>query len=227
LVIPADVTPSQTWLYSLLPLAIVGVIVLGFIFLIVLGLLIGRRVTMTMRTGGAIALTLASIILLSGLWCMLLSPTMTYSETEDRFDRHLTIGGQQSWSYSINIQVDDTLVISADGIRAYNDSGKILNVYLYDPDDDILWSETNATYAYFSMRGLKSGPHRIEVQNLNPNIVECYMQVILSAEVAYRPLEPLGQWLSLVSLPIFGLGMWASGLFVVTRKHSYSEQQNQ
>jgi hypothetical protein len=227
LVIPTDVVPSQTWLYSFLPLIIVGVVVLGFIFLIVLGLLIGRRVTMTMMTGGAIALTLASIILLSGLWCMLLSPTMIQSDTKDSFYRELSIGGLESWSYSVNVRVEDTLMIHADGIRAYNDSVKIFNVYVYDPDGEIFWSETNTTYAHFSMKALKSGLYRIEVQNPNQNIVDCYIQFTVSAKVTYRPLEPLGQWLSLISLPIFGLGMWASGLFAIMRKHGYSEQQNQ
>jgi len=182
---------------------------------------------MTMRTGGAIALTLASIILLSGLWCMLLSPTMTYSETKDSFYRQLSIGGLESWSYSINVQVENTIMVDADGIRAYNDSGKIFNVYVCDPDGEIFWSETNTTYAHFSMKALQSGPYKIEVQNPNQNTVECNVQVTASAKVTYRPLEPLGQWLSLVSLPIFGLGMWASGLFTMMRKHSYSEQQNQ
>ena len=225
--IPADVVPSQTWLYSFLPLAIVGAIVLGFIFLIVLGLLIGRRVTMTMRTGGAIALTLASIILLSGLWCMVLSPTMTYSETKDSFYRQLSIGGLESWSYPINVQVDDTLMTYVDGIRVYNDSGRIFSLYVYGPDGDTVWSEINTTYAHFDMKALKSGQYRIEVRNPNQSTVGCNVQVTVSAEVTHRPLEPLGQWLSLISLPIFGLGMWASGLFTIMRKHSYSEQQNQ
>ena len=158
---------------------------------------------------------------------MLLSPTMTQSVTKDSFYRDLSIDGLESWSYPVNVQVEDSLTIHVGGIRAYNDSGKIFDVYVYDPDGDIFWSEINTTYAYFSMKALKSGPYRIEVQNPNRNIVECYAQVTVSAEVTYRPLEPLGQWLSLISLPIFGLGMWASGLFTIMRKHSHSEQQNQ
>mgnify|MGYP001100245929 FL=1 len=74
-------TQPVTWWYSILPLIIAGVVILGVMFLIVLGLLIARRVTITVKTGGAVTLTLASVLLLSGLWCMGLSPTATYPET--------------------------------------------------------------------------------------------------------------------------------------------------
>jgi len=84
-------------------LIIVGVVVLGFIFLIVLGLLIGRRVTMTMRTGDAIVLTLASIVLLSGPWCMLLSPIITYPEPKDGFYSSISVDGLGNWVYSFSL----------------------------------------------------------------------------------------------------------------------------
>ena len=158
---------------------------------------------------------------------MVLSPTMTYSETKDSFYRQLSIGGLESWSYSIDVQVDDTLMIHADGIRAYNDSSRNFSLYVYDPDGEIFQSETNTTYAHFSMKALKSGQYRIEVRNPNQSTVECNVQTTVSAKVTHRPLEPLGQWLSLMSLPIFGLGIWASGLFTIMRKRTGLEQQSQ
>ena len=213
-----NVAPPTPWWYSFLPLIIVGVVALGFIFLVVLGILISRRVTITVRTGGALALTLASILLLSGLWCMFLSPTMEYTQTKDSFYREISIDGLESWSYSIDIQEKDNLVVSVDGIRAYNGSGKAFNVYIYDPDGDVVWSEANTTYSHSTIKVLRSGVHRVEAQNPNQNAIECYVHVTVTAKVIYRVLEPLGQWLSLVSLPIFGLGMWASGVFAVMQK---------
>jgi hypothetical protein len=105
-----------------------------------------------------------------------------------------------------------------DGIRDYKDSEKTFNVYIYDPDAYIVWSETNVTHSYFNIKALKSGLYKLVVQNPNPHDVGCYIGITVSAKVTHRPLEPLGQWLSLISLPIFGLGIWASGVFAIMRK---------
>lgn len=201
-----------------MPLIIAGVVILGFIFLIVLVIFVSRRVTITMKTGGAVALTLASILLLSGLWCMFLSPTMTYSETKESFHNRIPIQVFKSWSYNFSLQKGDTLYGSADGLREYNAPEKAFNIYIYDPDGNIIWSETNISYTYFNIKALKSGLYRFVAQNPNPHIIGCYIQITVSAKVTYRPLEPVGQWLSLISLPVFGLGMWASGVFALRRK---------
>lgn len=219
---PMDATPPGAWWFSFLPLIIVGVVILGLIFLIVLGILISRRVTITLRASGAVALTLASILLLSGLWCMFLSPTTTYSDTKESFYRRVSIGGLENWSYSINIREGETLSGSVDGVRAFNGPtnalGKTFSVYVHDPDGNIVWSETNITYTHFNIAALKSGLYRVEVQNPNEDSIECYMHIAVSVEVTYRPLEPVGQLLSLISLPIFGLGIWASGALAAIQK---------
>jgi len=221
-----EVAPPESWWLSFLPLIVVGAVILGLIFLIVFGMLISRRVTITVRTGGAVALTLASILLLSGLWCMFLSPLMTYSETKDSFYSPVSIDGLGNWSYSLSAHEEDTLGGSVDGVRAYdlpNGSGKTFNLRIYDPDNSVVWSETNITYRYFSVKALKSGVYKVEVQNPNQQPIECYIQITISEKVTYRPLEPLGQWLSLVSLPTFGFGMWASGVFAIMQKKEMKE----
>ncbi len=217
-----NVMPAETWWISFLPLIIVGIVVLGVLFLIVFGILISRRVTITMRASGALSLTLASVLLLSGLWCMLLSPASTYPETKKSLYDHISIEGLGSWSYSVDVQEGDTLLGSVDGIRDYDSpaeaSAKTLSVRVYDPDGNVVWSQTNVTYTYFNVESSKSGVMRVEIRNTSTQAIECNVQVTVSAKVTYRPLEPAGQWLSLISLPVFGFGMWASGLFAIMQK---------
>jgi len=219
LVIQMDVVPPYTWWYTLVPLIIGGAAVLGVIFLIVLGILASRRVTVSLRTGGAVTLTLASIILLSGLWCVFLSPTITHSETKESLYRNISISGSGNWSYSISMQERNTLMVSVSrDVRDSDITGKVYRVYVYDPDGTVVRSETTTTYAQINLRALESGVYKVEAQNPNQQDIEFNVQIIVSAEVTYRPLEPLGQWLSLISIPIFGLGMWSSGLLAVLQK---------
>ncbi len=202
-----------------MPLIIGGAAVLGVIFLIVLGILASRRVTVSLRTGGAVTLTLASIILLSGLWCVFLSPTITHSETKESLYRNISISGSGNWSYSISMQERNTLMVSVSrDVRDSDIAGKVYRVYVYDPDGTVVRSETTTTYAQINLRALESGVYKVEAQNPNQQDIEFNVQIIVSAEVTYRPLEPLGQWLSLISIPIFGLGMWSSGLLAVLQK---------
>lgn len=227
---PMNAAPPELWWTSFLPLIIVGVVILGVIFFIVLGILLSRHVTITIKTSGAIALTLASILLLSGLWCMFLSPTTAYSETKESFYSRISIEGLKSWNYTSNVQKGDTLTGYVDSIRVYdglsNASDKTFNLRIYDPDKDVVWFETNVPYAHFSVNALKSGVYKVEVQNPNRQAIECNVQIAVSTKVTYRPLEPLGQWLSLVSLPIFGFGMWASGLFAIIQRKEKKETVN-
>jgi len=217
-----NVMPPEAWWLSYLPLIIVGIVILGVLFLIVFGVLISRRMTITMRTSGAVALTLASVLLLSGLWCMLLSPTSTYPETRSNFYDHISIDGLGNWSYTVNVQIGDTLFGSLDGVRVYDSpadaSAKTFSIRVYDPEGNVVWSQTNVTYTYFNVESPKSGVMRVEIRNPSTQAIECNIQVTVSAKVIYRPLEPGGQWLSLISLPVFGFGIWASGLFAIIQK---------
>jgi hypothetical protein len=85
-------------------------------------------------------------------------------------------------------------------------------VRIYDSDNDVLWSKSRVSYAYFNLKAPKTGDYRIEVQNPNKDVIEVNVQVTIRGEITHRPLNPAGQWLSLISLPIFGLGIWSSGL---------------
>jgi len=223
-----QVMPPEAWSYSIWPLIIVGAVILGVIFLVILGILVTRRVAINMKTGGSVTLTLASILLLSGLWCILLSPMATYPETKDSFYQSVSINGLGNWSYSLSVQEGDTLTVSVSPeIRDADASAKTCKMYIYDPDGITVWLETTATYPYANIKALKTGVYRVEAVNPNQEAISCFMQITLSRGVTYRPLEPLGEWLSLISLPIFGLGIWTSGILGILQRRPVKQAEKQ
>lgn len=212
-----DVVPSNLE-FTLIPaILVLGAVVLGIVFLIMIVILIGRRVSINLKTGGAVTLTLASILFLSGVWCMVLSPIVTYPETEDHHSL-ITIDDFSSWSYPINVREGDILIVDFSLCQPFlngtmfPESQLCVNVWIFNPETNIVWSEMNTTHTFFRMKALGSGTYRVEVQNANPVPLQASLHVTVDTYVTIRPLESFGSWLALISLPTFGLGIWASGL---------------
>jgi len=239
----ASVEPSL--IVGLIPLAMLGLIVL-LLFLLLAALLARSTYGVQRETGGVFALTFASVILLSGLWAVYLSPTSTYTEFKGRFDYNPTIepfgfvvypfaaeagdlvtGNAGSPPYWIEPEPkpcpecpgviegnrSDIVVIevnSSDIIWPPPERG-LISVYIRDPRGNVVWSNLRVVNAYFSIRAVETGIYQVEIRNLSPRNLDCYLGFSIEATVRFRPLEPLGSWLSLVSLPIFGLGAWAVG----------------
>ncbi len=215
-----DVSSSLYW-YGIIPLIIIGAVILGVIFLVIIGLLVSRRVSVDLKVGGAITLTLASIILLSGFWCMFLSPTASYSHMKDSFYRQVSVTGSGEWIYSFDVERKNILSGSINFAGSSLNVGGIVNVSVIDPDGEVVWFEklsSKSAYVYFNLKALKSGVYQVRISNLIGEDVPLIVQVKVYEKVAYRPLEPLGQWLSLISLPIFGLGIWASDVISALRR---------
>jgi len=193
-----------------------------FVAVIVLAALMAFTVFMASRPPsremvGAIALTLAAVILISGVWCMALSPTTEYMQFKDRYDYSLSIRGLESKSVTFTAEKGETLDISV-GLTVRIMRGEAFNVYVLDPEDELIWQDLNVTDSYFRTEALKSGAYKVEVKNLSINTITCPISISRTLRVTVRPLEPAGQWLSLISLPIFGLGIWASGIHTTVRK---------
>lgn len=209
---------------------VIGAGVLGSIFLLfllILAFLSRGGQTISRRTGGALALTVALIILVSGLWCVYLSPTITYTEYKDSLYREISVEGQSSWSYAVDVLKGDTMdgsvslyvvIYDRSPVVDKNFTDQTFSLFIYDPDGEIVWSQINVTYSYFTVKALKTGVHEIEVYNPNVEPIRGYVSFNIQGKVTVRPLEPLGQLMSLISLPIIGFGFWASGIYAVLRK---------
>lgn len=178
-------------------------VVLAFIFVLVL--LSRDRDMMSRRTGGAVTLTLASIILISGLWCCALSPTASRYEHDSivRGEKP-TIGASQIQTYYVELKEGERLT----GDISYEKAAFTLRIY--SPDGALIRSVVNVTTSGLTVEALESGSYRVEIENPNPESIKPFVYIEKGAEAPYRPLAPAGQWLSLISMPIFALGLWLS-----------------
>jgi len=210
LISPLNAVYPAWWVY-LLPALFVIIVILGIIGLIAFGYLLGRKKAITFKTGGAIAIALASILLLSGVWCIFLSPTTTYTETKESFSRSLSLQGYEAWSHVFSLDADDVIDGSVN-LRfdmLQNDS-QVFSVYVYDPNDNSVFSDINVSYSYFNVKALESGGYLVFIENPNSQKIDVYLYISVWEKLTIRPLEPVGTWLALISLPIFGLGIWIS-----------------
>lgn len=160
---------------------------------------------------GALTLTLASIILLSGIWCIFLSPTMDYTKHIDSFYYMLSIEGLKSKSITFPAEKGETI-----DIGTYRRGPKQrFDVRVLDPDGILLWQELNVTGFHHRFKALKSGTYKLEVRNLGLEAISIPISIVRSLRITIRFLEPFGQWLSLISLPIFMFGVY---IFIARRR---------
>lgn len=221
-----DIIPPEPYI-GVLPILALGAILFAVFFLILAVLLRGGQ-TISRKMGGALALTVALMILFSGLWCVFLSPPVTYNEYKDSLYRNISIEGRSSWNYTTDMLKGDTLdgsislvmILEGKEPTITNYTSTTFSLLIYDPDGRPVWTQINVTYSYFTVKALKSGTYEIEVRNPNMATLNGYVSLNVQGKVTLRPLEPLGQWLSLISLPILGLGVWASGIYPRPKKET-------
>ena len=174
---------------------------------------------LTRTNAGALALTFASIILLSGLWCIYLSPTMPQHISKLFRQENTILGAESSATYDVEVQEQDKLTIQIHNVWFENYTlpefslvgtapEPRVHVSLLDTLDLVIWAEEYVLHTSFSM-GLASGFYTLEIVNAHDNAdVRVFFTISVSGNVDYRPLQPFGLWLILVSFPIGGLGIW-------------------
>ena len=217
-------TPSYWWPLLLL---VFGAAVLGVVLSALLGFFIGRRASMTRKTGGVLVLTLASIVLLTGVWCVYLSPTSTVSKTKLFLQDYVLLKGTKNVTNSdlvigslrrfpIPVEDRDRLTIQATTNPRFEmpaPSGTpFFHIYLRNPQGYVIRFEEWIRQSWYDIK-LASGEYVVEIVNPNEFDIWCFVTFTVTGDVEYRPLESVGSWLALVSLPIFGSGLWATGMF--------------
>ncbi|MEM4311890.1 MAG: hypothetical protein QXX95_05820 [Nitrososphaerales archaeon] len=177
------------------------------------------------ESSGAIALTIASVILLSGFWSIWLSltyDTRRYDEVafrsiilEPLSSQTITFEAKKGQEIEIKIYyVGTERVIPKPGIVVKTLTPPTLifpsfSVKIYDPSNKLVWAQANVTSLSYTHPPVSdSGTFRIEVNNPQEELLSLNIRVQDRSKLTVRPLEPLGHWLILISLPVFGLGVW-------------------
>ena len=203
--------------YTVLP-AILFAIAMVFILLITFFIAM-RRSAPSRETSGAIALTIAAIILLSGIWCMWLSPTVDTRKYDEIATRSLVVEPLGTVANTFEAEKGQEIEVNIDftgPVRVISVPGEveqpiypIFSVDIYDPAGKLVWTQTNTTRVFMSSTPVtETGIYRVEVGNPREEAVSLTMRVQDRTKMTIRPLEPIGQWLSLISIPIFALGVW-------------------
>lgn len=198
-------------------LAVCGVLGLGFFVFIAVVLASRGRARPSGSTAGAVTLTIAMMMLLSGLWCAALSPTVTERRYDTLVSSNPTIQPGLNWTSQAKVLKDERVegtISVKDWVPTYENGTviaveSIFDVYVYDPLGEVVWAERAVPYSHFTLMVSASGTYTFCVANLGLTAVATFIGISKSWPVVVRPLEPFGQWLSLVSLPIIGLGVWA------------------
>lgn len=231
------VLQTSTFEYTVIPFLALGAIVLAILFLLFLVILVLRGPQVSRATGGAVTLALASMVFLTGVWCSVFSPTS--DRYESMANAGITLPTRGNWTYvgaftqgetiTGNVNLRDRVplyeprtgsqpeIIGAhpdlnttlpDGTIIVPKPMPLFSVYLYDPQGGLVYSEERVSSSYFTVKASRTGQYRFIVENESEEGAGLYVSI--SKTIRFRPLEPVGQWLSLVSLPLIGLGIWAT-----------------
>lgn len=173
-----------------------------------------------------VVLMFASILLLSGAWCIYLSPVSTVQETKLLREYFTELEGTElggddysNVTYSVDVEDRDVVTIRLDrvGTNIYVSSHVEyivldvpgVNICVKDPDGHVIWSDEHTLQTAYSAQ-LASGQYTIEIANPSERYVSCSLTFMVDGFADYRPLEPVGSLFVFASLPVFCLGAAAS-----------------
>lgn len=87
----------------------------------------------------------------------------------------------------------------------------LISIRFYDADGKVIKSYENITSLSDGERIAFSGPGNFKVNVANNNAdsaVTTQLQIQDVTRIPNHPLEAMGQWLTIISLPVFGLAVW-------------------
>ena len=210
---------DATFIFSAIAFAVAVIL----IFLVLL-LVFVKWPSPSREASGAIVLTVAAVILLSGAWSMWLSPTIDTRKYDEIAARSLAIEPLGSISQTFEAKDGQEIEVNIDSmgpVTVIREPDKveqpiypIFSVKIYDPKGKLVWAQKNVTRTFFTQPSsiTLTGTYKVEVTNPEKEAVSLIMRVTDRTKTTIRPLEPVGQWLILISLPIFGLGAWFARL---------------
>lgn len=160
------------------------------------------------RSVGVVILTVATLLLLSGLWCIYLSPLAIYGPSdlntawyknfrEQHFPPNATV------SYSFTVDEGQYVRIWITNVEMV--TTRIFETLIRDSENNIVYLRTGTSPIDLAPR--KAGQYTLEIRN-QPYVETDLTVEIIGYYVTSRPLIPIGQLLILISTPLYGLSIW-------------------
>jgi hypothetical protein len=171
-----------------------------------------RRPSTSGEERGAIVLTLALIVLISAVYCLWLSPTYDKTIYEEKM-----VTGFIVEPYGVSTQTFDAeegreleVTIGVDLIAVPGVEPRTLDfsVSIYGPAGELILSRSDVNRISHKIEVEEGGVYRVEVENPHGEALSLTLRIVDRSTRKIRPLKPLGVWLTLISLPMLGLGTW-------------------
>ena len=189
-----------------------------------------KEVNNPTQTKSAITLTIAAVILVSGVWALWFTPSYGYENRKGEQIHAVEFvidGGKSSTQdFDLNQVQEITITPYAQIIPDTSQDQSqpqtpVFSMRVYDPEGRLIKSYDNVTGISQAQRievEGKSGTFKAVMTNNDPDhSIRANLSVMDVSKVPNHPLDALGQWLTVASLPIFGLAAW---LGVSRRRHA-------
>jgi hypothetical protein len=186
------------------------------------------------QTKGAVTLTFASVILFSGLWALWYVPESGYDYRKNEqmagVDFIVEPGNSTTKEFEVKRGVEDMRLYlwpqtilddPYDTERPPYEIPPVISIAIHDPEGKVVKSYDNITSLSEGVMIAVSSPgaFSVDIENNSPkNDVRIGLQVYDVTKAVSHPFEAMGQWLTIVSLPIFGLAGW----FIIRSKKGNS-----
>src|SRR5437867_1762176 len=194
-----------------------------------------KEVSNPMQTKSAITLTIAAVILVSGLWALWFTPSYGYENRKGEqilaVEFALEGGNTSTQNFDLNqvqeitispyAQINPETTQDQDQSQPQIEPTPVFSIKVYDPEGHLIKSYDNVTGISQSQRievEGKSGTFNAVMTNNDPvHSIRANLVVTDVSKIPNHPLDALGQWLTVASMPIFGLAAW---LVVSRRRHA-------
>ena len=174
------------------------------------------------RTKGAITMTLAAVTLLSGLWALWYTPTLGYEPRKSDQITYTTFvlepGNSTVKAFEVGKGVEELSVgvwpqPIVDPEKDPNQSNipPMISAKISDPEGKVAKAYDNVTSVSDSERIHVAEPGAFKIQlsnNGTENALQVELRVTDNSKIPNHPMEAMGQWLTVISLPVFGLAGW-------------------
>jgi hypothetical protein len=161
---------------------------------------------------GAIALTIALVVLVSGAYCLWLSPTHDKREYEEKEVMSFAVEpyGSSTQSFKAELGRELEVTIGSDLVAVPGTGAKVVSfsVAIYDPEGELILSKSDVNRISLTIEVERGGLYKVEVENPHDETINLTLRVVDRTVKKVRPLKPLGLWLTLISLPMLGLSLW-------------------